>query len=53
MATVEDWQRSGTDAAKYLSLTLERWSREHGGTAVDRRFTLDVTLSDRLVDYAD
>jgi hypothetical protein len=24
MATVEDWQRSGRDAARYLSLTLER-----------------------------
>ncbi|MBZ5685515.1 MAG: hypothetical protein LAP86_10815 [Acidobacteriia bacterium] len=53
IAAVEDWERSGRDAAKYLSLTLERWAREHGGTAVDRRFDLDVTLSDRLVDYAD
>jgi hypothetical protein len=53
IADVEGWERSGRDAAKYLSLTLERWACEHGGAAVDRRFDLDLTLSDRLVDYSD
>ncbi len=53
IASVEDWEQSGRDAAKYLSLTLQRWIREHGGVAVDRRFDLDLTLSDRLVDYSD
>ena len=53
IASVEDWERSGRDAAKYLSLTLQRWIREHGGVAIDRRFDLDLTLSDRLVDYSD
>jgi len=53
IAVVEDWETSGRDAAKYLSLTLQRWLREHGGIAIDRRFDLDLTLSDRLVDYSD
>lgn len=53
IAAVEDWERSGRDAAKYLSATLARWIREHGGAAIARRFDLDLTLSDRLLDYAD
>jgi hypothetical protein len=53
IAAVEDWKKSSRDAAKYLSLTLQRWIREHGGVAIRRRFDLDLTLSDRLVDYSD
>jgi hypothetical protein len=53
IAVPEDWERSGRDATKYLFLTLERWIRMHGGSAIDRRFDLDLTLSDRLVDYSD
>jgi hypothetical protein len=53
IAIVEDWKASGRDATKYLSLTLQRWIRDHGGTAIDRRFDLDLTLSDRLIDYSD
>jgi hypothetical protein len=53
IGAVEDWQRSGRDAAEYLSLTLQRWTRERGGAAIDRRFDLDLTLTDRLVDYSD
>jgi len=50
---VEDWATSVGDATKYLSLTLQRWIRHHGGAALERRFDLDFTLSDRLVDYSD
>jgi len=53
IAVVEDWEKSSRDAAKYLSLTLQRWIRDHGGVAIGRRFDLDLTLSDRLVDYSD
>jgi hypothetical protein len=53
IAAVEDWEKSGRDAIKYLSLTLQRWMREHDAAAIDRRFDLDLTLSDRLVDYSD
>lgn len=53
IATVEDWEKSGKDGVKYLSLTLRRWVGAHGAAAIDRRFDLDLTLSDRLVDYSD
>jgi hypothetical protein len=53
IAVSEDWERSGRDAMKYLDLTLKRWIRINGGSAIDRRFDLDLTLSDRLVDYSD
>jgi len=53
VAAAEDWEKSGRDATKYLSVSLQRWMREHGAAAIDRRFDLDLTLSDRLVDYSD
>jgi hypothetical protein len=53
IAAAEDWSKSERDANKYLLLTLRRWIRTHGGSAIDRRFDLDLTLSDRLVDYSD
>ena len=53
IGTGEDWSQSGQDPTKYGSLTLQRWIRNHGGATIDRRFDLDVTLSDRLVDYSD
>jgi hypothetical protein len=53
IAAVVDWEESGRDPAKYLSATLHRWIREHGKPAIDRRFDLDLTLSDRLVEYSD
>jgi hypothetical protein len=53
IADVEDWEKSGSDAAKYLFLTLQRWIRDHGGASIRRRFDLDLTLSDRLVNYSD
>jgi len=53
IAVAVDWDKSGRDAAKYLLLTLQRWIRDHGGAAIQRRFDLDLTLSDRLVDYSD
>jgi len=53
IAAVEDWESSERDATKYLLMTLQRWIRDHGGASIQRRFDLDLTLSDRLVDYSD
>jgi hypothetical protein len=53
IAAVEDWEKSGRNPTKYLHLTLQRWVGGHGGTTIDRRFDLNVTLSDRLVDYSE
>jgi hypothetical protein len=53
ITAVEDWEKSGRDATKYLFLSLQRWVRHHGGASIQRRFDLDLTLGDRLVDYSD
>jgi hypothetical protein len=53
IAAVEDWEKSGKEPTKCLLLTLQRWIRGHGGASIDRRFDLDLILSDRLVDYSD
>jgi hypothetical protein len=53
IATEEDWEKSGRDATRFLSLSLQRWMREHGAAAINRRFDLDLTLSDGFVDYSD
>ena len=53
IAIPEDWARGERDATKYLQLTLQRWIAIHGGVAIDRRFDLDLTLIDRLIDYSD
>jgi hypothetical protein len=53
IAVPDDWERSGRDATKYVLLSLRRWIRTHGGSAIDRRFDLDLTLSDRLLDCSD
>jgi len=53
IAAVEDWEKCGRDATKYLLLTLQRWIRDHGGASIQRCFDLDLTLSDKLVDYSD
>jgi hypothetical protein len=53
VAVPEDWGKSRRDPLKYLFLTLERLIQMHGGSAIDRRFDLDLILSDRLVDYSD
>jgi hypothetical protein len=53
IGVVEDWEKSGRDATKYLLLTLQRWIRDHGGASIQRRFDLDLILSDRLIDYSD
>jgi hypothetical protein len=45
IAVVEDCEKSGRDATKYLLLTLQRWIRDHGGASIQRRFDLDLTLS--------
>ena len=53
IAIAGEWARCERDPTKYLQLTLQRWIAIHGGAAIDRRFDLDLTLSDRLIDYSD
>jgi hypothetical protein len=53
IGVVDDWEKSRRDPTNYVSLTLQRWIRDHGGASIPRRFDLDLTLSDRLVDYSE
>jgi hypothetical protein len=53
VAVAAAWNKSSRDASKFLSLTLQRWTRIHGGPDIERRFDLGITLGDRLVDYSD
>ena len=53
IGAVEDWDKSNRDATNYVKISIQRWIRDHGGVAIERRFDLEVTLSDRLVDYSD
>jgi hypothetical protein len=53
IGAVADWEKSRRDPTNYVSLTVQRWIRDHGGEAIERRFDLAITLSDRLVDYSD
>jgi hypothetical protein len=53
IGAVQDWEESRRDPTKYVALTLQRWIRDHGGSAIERRFDLEITLSDRLLDYSD
>lgn len=48
VAVSEGWEKNRKDPLKYLLLTVERWIQMHGGSAIDHRFDLDLTLSDRL-----
>src|SRR6266446_8335303 len=38
IAAVEDWEKSGRGATKYLLLTLRRLIRNRGGASIERRF---------------
>lgn len=53
VAAADDWSEGKRDPTKYVMLALQRWLRDHGAVAVDRRFDLEVVLSDRLVGYSD
>ena len=53
IGVAEDREKSRSDPTKYLWFTLQRWVREHGGAAIDRRFDLDLAIGNRLFDYSE
>lgn len=53
IGAVEDWEKSKREPTNYIRLTIQRWIHNHGGGAIERRFDLEVTLCDRLVDDSD
>ena len=40
IAVPGDWKRAECDPTSFIRLTLERWIKAHGGSAIRRRFLL-------------
>jgi hypothetical protein len=48
-----DWKRAGCDPTSFTRLTLERWIKAHGGSAIRRRFLLVASIGDTPCDWAE
>jgi hypothetical protein len=48
-----DWTRAEGDPTSFTRLTLERWIRAHGGSAIRRRFLLVASISDTPCEWAE
>jgi hypothetical protein len=48
-----DWTRAEGDPTSFTRLTLERWIKAHGGSAIRRRFLLVTSISDTPCDWAE
>jgi hypothetical protein len=48
-----DWERAGCDPTSFIRLTLERWIKAHGDSAIRRRFLLLATISDTPCEWTE
>jgi hypothetical protein len=48
-----DWKKAEGDPTSFTRLTLERWIKAHGGSAIRRRFLLVVAISDTACEWAE
>jgi hypothetical protein len=53
IAVPEDWKRAECDPTSFTRLTLERWIKAHGGSAIRHRFLLVAGISDTPCEWAD
>jgi hypothetical protein len=53
MGVPGDWKRAGSDPTSFTRLTLERWIRAHGGSAIRRRFLLVAAISDTPCEWTE
>jgi hypothetical protein len=53
IATPRDWKRAECDPTTFTRLTLERWIKAHGGSAIRRRFLLVAAISDTPCEWAE
>jgi hypothetical protein len=53
IAVPEDWKKAEHDPTSFTRLTLERWIRAHGGSAIRRRFLLVASISDTPCEWAE
>jgi len=48
-----DWTKAEGDPTSFTRLTLERWIKAHGGSAIRRRFLLVTSIGDTPCEWAD
>jgi hypothetical protein len=53
IAAPGDWKTAECDSTSFIRLTLERWIRTHGGSAIRRRFLLSAVVSNTPCDWAE
>jgi hypothetical protein len=53
VAVPGDWTRAEEDPTSFTRLTLERWIKAHGGSAIRRRFLLVASISDTPCEWAE
>ena len=53
IAVPGDWKRAECDPTSFTRLTLERWIKAHGGSAIRRRFLLVASISDTPCEWAE
>jgi len=53
IAVPGDWERADCDPTSFIRLTLERWIKAHGDSAIRRRFLLLATISDTPCEWTE
>jgi hypothetical protein len=53
IAVPGDWKRAQGDPTSFTRLTLERWIKAHGGSAIHRRFLLVAAISDTPCEWTE
>ena len=53
IAVPGDWKKAECDPTSFTRLTLERWIKAHGGSAIRRRFLLVAAISDTPCEWAE
>jgi hypothetical protein len=53
IAVPGDWKRAEGDPTSFTRLTLERWIKAQGGSAIRRRFLLVAAISDTPCEWAE
>jgi hypothetical protein len=53
IAVPRDWKKAECDPTTFTRLTLERWIKAHGGSAIRHRFLLVAAISDTPCEWAE
>jgi hypothetical protein len=53
IAVPGDWKRAECDPTSFVRVTLERWIKAHGGSAIRRRFLLVAAISDTPCEWTE